>query len=100
MKLEKKTSIRTQPDNIVRLSVHKNNRIQRKRKELKQQLRYCMNQSLGSVDALGFALVVWDEEGKSSVYWNTNGTMPGVVVPDFVRNVIVMKQAMDANEHD
>lgn len=37
----------------------------------------------------GYAIVVWGSDGKTSSVANTDGRIPGILIPDLVRNKLI-----------
>ena len=73
----------------VNLTVHRNTRgrqeARRVRDDLKRNAR-----SLGQLEGVaGWAMVAWDTGWNYKVFWDTNNTMPGNVVPEFVKQSLL-----------
>lgn len=43
----------------------------------------------------GYAVVVWRTDGVSSAYLQSNGQIPSILVPDFVRNRLLAEKIED-----
>ncbi len=68
-----------------RLTVHRNNRDQRRAKDRRVTLRKTVGNMLRDIpDPEGFAIVVWDKQFNACVDWRTD-QLPGAVVPEFVK---------------
>lgn len=81
------------------LSVHRNTRNQRDRHRVSNALRNMAKTLTVGKQIAGFALVVWDEEWSANAFWDTGRNMPGVIIPDFTKEVIqTTMQRMNAGD--
>lgn len=71
----------------VNLSAHRNTLTQRKRREVRRDFLDSAKSQL-SGEIAGYAIVTWDKSWNGSAVWACNGTMPGDVMPEYVKRVI------------
>lgn len=79
---------------VVNLSVHRNNRDQRRRRAAARDLVSDVRDVTKGKDIDGFVLVTWDGEGTALCSWK-RGRMPQRALPDYVRGVMQSKFSMD-----
>ena len=71
----------------VKLSVHRNNRAQKERQRVRNAFREDTKSIVrGEID--GYAIVTWTKDWDGEAIWHCGGTMPGDVMPEFVKRVI------------
>ena len=78
---------------VIELTVHRNTRQRRQFREVRSQLRSAANRL--PAGTVGYALVTWDCNTRTKSKWDTGRTMPGDVVPEFIKRVMVRTIAMD-----
>ena len=76
---------------MTNLTVHKNTKEQRERKELRELLIHdakslAKNSSI-SEDIDGYAIVVWDKEGSAQAEW-ISGNIPTSLIGEFFKQTI------------
>lgn len=71
----------------VNLSAHRNTLAKRKRREVRQDFLDAAKSQL-SGEIAGYAIVTWDQDWNGSAVWACNRTMPGDVMPEYVKRVI------------
>lgn len=81
---------------IKSLSVHKNTKEQRRRKELRSELIDAAKYSVKDSGISGYCIVVWDKNNSYEAYWES-GHLPGDLVGEYVKNAVNRKiSIMDA----
>lgn len=78
---------------VVNLTVHRNTRDQRQFRYVRGQLRQGAKEL--PAGTVGYALVTWDAGCNAKTTWDTAGTMPSDVMPDYVRRVMLRTIAKD-----
>lgn len=82
---------------IARLSVHKNNKLQKERKRLRDEaradLKVCMRQS----DVAGYCIVTWSKDRDTNVCWNgtAESDLYGSELVRFIKERIKTKHIMN-----
>ena len=71
--------------NVVRLSVHRNTKAKRKRRETRDTLRKCAR---GHSRVAGYVLISWDENLNTQTSFDTGGTVPINLMPDFIKTAL------------
>jgi len=61
---------------VVKLSVHKNNKKQRERKELRKRAIVELKDCLKQENLSGYSIVAWDEDKQSITAWGMLGDSP------------------------
>lgn len=61
---------------IVKLSVHKNNKLQREKKNFRKDAIQSMARRMKFDDVAGYALVVWYKNGRRNTSWNITSESP------------------------
>lgn len=77
---------------VVKLSVHKNNSLQRKRKALRKDAVKQMKTCVNNPDIAGYAVVSWDASGEYHAGWNISGDSKILAhdMPRYVKDVLRM----------
>lgn len=80
---------------IEKLSVHRNTCLQRKAKKARKDLMRAARDLANTMDIAGFAIVVWNKDWGHRTKWDAAKTMPGNVVPEFVKRAILRDAGRD-----
>ena len=71
------------------LTVHKNTRARRAAKNVRKSLMQDAKQISQTPDIIGYSIVAWDKNYGANCKWHSSPpTMPGVVVPEFTKQVL------------
>ena len=82
----------------VSLSVHKNNRVQREAKRIRQLMKDDVKALASMKNIAGYAVVTWDRNRNYLADWYAplDGPMPGGAMPDYVR-VSLLREIIKAD---
>lgn len=81
-----------------KLSVHRNNKRQRDRKERRGDLMTSAREATKEIQDLdGYVVVAWDSDGTSIAKWRTN-RVPGTLVGEMAKRTV--ERAMNAMDHE
>lgn len=61
---------------VVKLTVHKNNMMQRKKKQLRAKAVERAKECVKSADIAGFCVIGWDKNGNTKVSWRIEDESP------------------------
>ena len=76
--------------NVVRLSVHKNTRDQRRAKEARKAFRDAAAHMIAAIDApAGFAIVVWDDSNGFASQYRASRAVPVRLLPEMARGTLM-----------
>lgn len=78
---------------VVKLTVHKNNRLQRKKKDLRQAAVRDVKTCVRPQNIVGYCTVAWCEDGTANMAWNIPAESPVRIhdVPKFMKRLIKKK---------
>lgn len=70
------------------LTVHKNTRDQRKRKQMAADLVTNAKEIARHTHVVGYAIIAWDKDFGHSVIYKTGGTLPSMALPGYAQGVL------------
>ena len=84
----------------VSLTVHRNNRAQRRAKRIRSMLKDDVKTIAAMPNIAGYAVVAWDMERGYRANWYTphDGPMPGSAMPEYVK-VSLLRDIVKADTH-
>ncbi len=76
-------------DSVVNLTVHRNTLARREARRARDGLnRNARN--LGKMEGIkGWSIVVWDADWNYKTAWDSNSTMPGNIMPEFIKRSLL-----------
>lgn len=85
---------------VVRLTVHKNNKLQRARKKLRQQSVTDIKECVRPSDIAGYCMVTWEKNGDVNTAWNIMNDSPiqALQIPNFCKKhlgLTIMKNTLE-----
>ena len=69
----------------VSLTVHRNTKRRRQRKELRKEMMDEARRKSCFENLAGFVIIVWDDESATASAWNCGDAFPGILLPAFAR---------------
>jgi len=77
------------------LTIHKNTKDQRESKRIRNELIKDAKNLAKNQDIKGYAIVVWDKNYGSACSWDTGDSLPGIVIPEFTKQILTRRQGQD-----
>ncbi len=69
----------------VSLSVHRNTQARRKQKELSKQIVQDVKRMASQKNISGYVIMVWNKDWGYRCTWDSGGSMPANVIPEFTK---------------
>lgn len=77
---------------VVRLSMHKNTKLQRERKELRRQAVVDVKKCVRNEDVAGYCVMSWNKEGAANICWDINeDSIDAKDLPSFAEDLIRLR---------
>ena len=77
---------------VVRLSMHKNTKLQRERKELRRQAVVDIKECVRSEDVAGYCIVSWNKNRDANICWDIKeDSIDAKDLPSFAEDLIRLR---------
>ena len=77
------------------VTIHKNTKDQRESKRIRKELVSDAKQLANNKDINGYAIVVWTKNFRDSCSWDTGGSLPGILLPEFSKQILARRMGRD-----
>lgn len=75
---------------VVKLSVHKNNKMQKEKKRLRNSAKNDIRQMLSPENVAGYCIVTWSKDREASAAWNSTSESDvySQDIPKFIKSTV------------